>query len=84
MFAQSVATAAFFLLILARDWRIGHGGGAPFGEGFLRSFAFWLSLFTVIMNYWSLIEYSRDLPELVAEYVGQDEAEPEKNGERAA
>ncbi|MDR2392394.1 MAG: CDP-alcohol phosphatidyltransferase family protein [Planctomycetota bacterium] len=84
MFMQSVATAAFFLLTLARDWQLGHGGTAPFGENFLRSFAFWLSLFTVAMNYWSLIEYARDVPELVAEYVGQDEGESGENGEKAA
>lgn len=69
MFTQSVATAAFFLLVLARDLgAAGEGSGWP-SEGFLNRAAFCLALFTVAMNYWSLIEYSRDVPELVAEYI---------------
>lgn len=69
MFAQSMATAAFFLLTLARDWQVRTSGASFVGEGALRRFAFWLAIFTVTMNYWSLIEYSRDVPELIAEYA---------------
>ena len=69
MFSQSLATAVFFLLVLWRDWQVNAAGTSPVGEGALRQFAFWLALFTVAMNYWSLVEYSRDVPELIAEYA---------------
>ncbi len=76
MFTQSLATAAFFVLVLIRDWTyVGNAGGSPVGEPFLREFVFYLSLYTVAVNYWSLIEYSKDVPELVAEYIGQGDHE---------
>lgn len=68
MFAQSVATAGFFVLVLCRDLGAANGWLWP-TEAFLRQYAFWLSVFAVVMNYWSLIEYSRDVPELIAEYI---------------
>jgi CDP-diacylglycerol--glycerol-3-phosphate 3-phosphatidyltransferase len=77
MFSQSLAMAAFFLATLWRDWEVAATGTSGLGEAFLRSFAFWLALFIVGMNYWSLIEYSRDVPELIAEYVGQAEDRPD-------
>lgn len=74
MFTQSLATAAFFVLALARDWQYAvNPTGTLVSERFLGGFAFGLALFTVVMNYWSLIEYSRDVPELIAEYAtGQE------------
>lgn len=74
MFSQSVATAVFFALVFLRDYCYAGPADTFFvSENFLRHFVFYLSLFTVAVNYWSLIEYSRDVPELVAEYI-QDAA----------
>ncbi len=70
MFSQSVATAAFFLLVFVRDWSYaGNPASSPLSEEFLQQFAFYLCVFTVAVNYLSLIEYSRDVPELIAEYI---------------
>ena len=75
MFTQSVFTSLFFLLVLLRDWLYEAGGGEPFiSENFLRRFVFLLCVYTVGVTYWSLIEYSKDVPELVAEYVNQPDA----------
>jgi Phosphatidylglycerophosphate synthase len=82
MFAQSVATSLFFLLVLVRDWMTTHAGGSPISEGFLQSFAFYLSCFTVAVTYWSLIEYSKDVPELIAEYTG-DASSGQDDGKKA-
>ncbi len=82
MFSQSVATALFFLLVLARDWMTAHTRGSPVSEDFLQAFVFCLACFTVAVTYWSLIEYAKDVPELVAEYIG-DAASPPDDGKRA-
>ncbi|MCL2001312.1 MAG: CDP-alcohol phosphatidyltransferase family protein [Planctomycetes bacterium] len=77
MFSQSVVTVVFFLLVLTRDWTYaGDPAGTIMGEESLQRLSFCLALFTVVVNYWSLIEYSKDVPELVAEYIGQGENEP--------
>ena len=73
MFCQSLATAFFFLLILVRDWQIADGGVSVVSEEFLNQFVFYLCVFTVGVNYWSLIEYSKDVPELIAEYISPGE-----------
>ncbi len=70
MFAQSLATAAFFLLAFARDVTFDSASGAVIGEEAIRTLALYVAVFTVVVNYWSLIEYSRDVPELIAEYTG--------------
>ncbi len=75
MFTQSLATLLFFLLVFARDWMTAHDPAGSFiSEAFLNDFAFWLCVYTVLVTYWSLIEYSKDVPELIAEYIGTDEA----------
>jgi phosphatidylglycerophosphate synthase len=71
MFTQSVFTCLFFLLVFLRDWT----QGAMISEEFLRQFVFWLCVYTVAVTYWSLIEYSKDVPELIAEYVNQPDPE---------
>lgn len=71
MFTQSVATSLFFLLVLIRDLMVSRSGSSPITESFLRSFVFYLCCYTVAITYWSLIEYSKDVPELIAEYIGQ-------------
>lgn len=75
MFSQSLFTAAFFLLVLYRDLAVAGDGHSAVSEAFLNQFVFFLAVFTVAVNYWSLIEYSRDVPELLAEYIGQGESE---------
>lgn len=79
MFTQSVVTSLFFVLVLARDLMVAYRPDGSFiSEGFLRSFVFCLCCYTVAVTYWSLIEYSKDVPELVAEYIGQaDGGSPE-------
>ncbi|MDR0362988.1 MAG: CDP-alcohol phosphatidyltransferase family protein [Planctomycetota bacterium] len=72
MFTQSLATAAFLLLVLARDWTYGMPGGAMASEGFLRGCATFAGVYTVAVNLLSLVEYSRDIPELIAEYAQTD------------
>lgn len=70
MFSQSVLTYVFFLLVFLRDYTWNRATGlALVDESFLQSFAFGLGIFTVAVNILSLIEYSRDVPELIAEYV---------------
>ncbi|MDR3211533.1 MAG: CDP-alcohol phosphatidyltransferase family protein [Planctomycetota bacterium] len=69
MFSQSLVIAVFFLLVLLRDWTHVAGVGAWLTETTLASVALWSSVFVVAVNLLSLIEYSRDVPELVAEYV---------------
>ncbi len=77
MFTQSVFTCLFFLLVFLRDWLYDAGAGEPFiSESFLRGAVFCLSVYTVAVTYWSLIEYSKDVPELIAEYANQSDAEP--------
>ncbi|MCC8181204.1 MAG: CDP-alcohol phosphatidyltransferase family protein [Planctomycetes bacterium] len=73
MFTQSVLTAFFFLLVLIRDMGMAFYRHVWISENFLHNFVLFLALYTVAVNYWSLIEYSRDVPELVAEYIGQGE-----------
>lgn len=74
-FSQSVVTSLFFLLVLVRDWMEAFSpGGSPISENFLGHFVFYLSCFIVALTYWSLIEYSKDVPELIAEYAQPDEA----------
>ncbi|MCC8189473.1 MAG: CDP-alcohol phosphatidyltransferase family protein [Planctomycetes bacterium] len=68
MFSQSLATVVFFLLVLARDLT-GTAGAGVVSEAFLGKFALYLCCFTVAVTYWSLIEYYRDVPELIAEYA---------------
>lgn len=80
MFSQSVATALFFLLALARDWMTARSGGSFISEGFLHWFVFCLCCFTVAITYWSLIEYCRDVPELVAEYTQDSPSDGERKG----
>ncbi len=75
MFTQSLATILFFLLVFARDWMTAFDPAGSFiSESFLNTFVFWLCVYTVVVTYWSLIEYSKDVPELIAEYTGTDEA----------
>ncbi|MDR1612396.1 MAG: CDP-alcohol phosphatidyltransferase family protein [Planctomycetota bacterium] len=71
MFTQSLVTAAFFLLVAVRDWTFA-GGGTAIGESFLRGCARFAGVFAVIVNLLSLVEYSRDVPELIAEYAQTD------------
>ncbi len=79
MFSQSLVTAAFFVAVLIRDWSFANRpDGALIGEPSLLSFAYATGLFTVVVNILSLIEYSRDVPELLAEYVGPEPASGEK------
>ncbi len=78
MFSQSVATALFFLLVLARDWTTARSGVSFVSEDFLRGFAFFLACFAVAVTWWSMIEYFRDVPELIAEYT--NDAPPGKDG----
>lgn len=73
MFTQSVATSLFFLLVLIRDLMVANSGDSPITESFLHSFVFYLCCYTVAITYWSLIEYSKDVPELIAEYIGQND-----------
>ena len=80
MFTQSLATSAFFLLVFYRDWTAANGGAA-ISENFLRQFVFYLCCYTVGITYWSLIEYSKDVPELIAEYVNQPEPAQERTKE---
>ena len=77
MFTQSLATSLFFLLVLIRDWTAARGE-AVIGEDFLRSFVFYLCCYTVAVTYWSLIEYWKDVPELVAEYIGTADGDGDK------
>lgn len=74
MFSQSVVTAFLFLAALVRDWTAAHSGESFITEGFLRGFAFATACFTVAVTYWSLIEYCKDVPELIAEYTQDDKA----------
>jgi CDP-diacylglycerol--glycerol-3-phosphate 3-phosphatidyltransferase len=77
-FSQGVFISAFFLLTFLRDWTHDAGWGNSFlGEDFLRLFVFAVSVYTVAVTYWSLIEYSKDVPELVAEYA---ENKPDSEG----
>ncbi len=55
-FTQGVFISVFFLLVFIRDWRV---------------FVFLVSVYTLAVTYWSLIEYAKDVPELVAEYTTQ-------------
>ncbi len=85
MFTQSVFTCLFFLLVLARDWLHDAAGAEPFiTEDFLRLAVFLLCLYTVAITYWSLIEYAKDVPELVAEYASQPASEEQSGGETTA
>ncbi len=80
MFTQSVATCVFFLLVLIRDYTSAFSpAGSPISEDFLNVFVLILCTYTVAITYWSLIEYSRDVPELIAEYAGGNE--PGKDGD---
>ena len=73
MFSQSMVTAVFLLLVFLRDYTFANNpNGALISEMTLDSAAFWVGIFTVAVNLLSLIEYSRDIPELIAEYVGTD------------
>ncbi len=81
MFTQSLVTAAFFLFVFIRDWQTAHSpGGSPISEGFLQSFVFWMAVYTVLVTYWSLVEYSKDVPELIAEYA----SDPKEDGPGAS
>lgn len=74
-FTQGVVISVFFLLVVVRDWTETFSpGGSAISEGFLGSFAFYVAVYTVAVTYWSLIEYSKDVPELIAEYTQTDEA----------
>ena len=74
MFTQAVLTCVFFLIVLIRDWTTAFNPGGSFiSENFLRYFVFYLCVYTVAVTYWSLIEYSKDVPELIAEYSNQSE-----------
>lgn len=82
MFSQSLVTAAFFAAVLVRDWSFANrSGGALIGEPLLLSLANAAGLFTVAVNILSLIEYSRDVPELLAEYIGPESAPGGKTGQ---
>ena len=74
MFTQSLATSAFFVLVFVRDWMEANSpGSSPVSEAFLRQFVFYLCCYTVGITYWSLIEYSKDVPELIAEYISHSD-----------
>ncbi|MCD8138636.1 MAG: CDP-alcohol phosphatidyltransferase family protein [Planctomycetaceae bacterium] len=73
MFTQSVATCIFFLLVVIRDYTTAHSAsGSPISEELLQVLVLILCTYTVAITYWSLIEYSHDVPELIAEYVGTE------------
>ena len=72
-FTQGVGLSLFFVLTFIRDWMVAESGESPISEGFLQSFIFWLCCYTVAVTYWSLIEYSKDVPELIAEYINPPE-----------
>ncbi len=77
MFTQSIVTAVFFLFVFIRDWQTAHApAGSGISESFLQSFVFWTALYTVAITYWSLIEYSKDVPELIAEYATDPKDNP--------
>ena len=81
MFTQSLATAAFFLLVFARDVTFDAASGSAFvSEEFLGRFAFYVSVFTVVVNYLSLFEYMRDVPDLIAEYTNVGDASDSSGG----
>ncbi len=85
MFTQSLVTAAFFLSTFIRDWTFANNpNGAYFSEQTICNFALGAGVFTVIVNLLSLVEYSRDVPELIAEYVSADSSDPEKNDDDGA
>lgn len=75
-FTQGVAVSAFFLLVLIRDWMVAGGNAEPpISESFLQQFVFYVCCYTVGVTYWSLIEYSKDVPELIAEYTNPSDGE---------
>ncbi len=75
MFTQSLATAVFFLMVVIRDWQIASTGVSAISEELLRDSVFYVCWFTVAVNYLSMIEYSRDVPELIAEYILDNDVE---------
>lgn len=73
MFVQSIAMAFFFLLVMWRDGSYAAGVcPAWLTEELLGSVVFWVCGLTVVLNYASLIEYSHDIPELIAEYQPEE------------
>ncbi len=78
MFTQGLFMAVFFLLVAYRDLALSRTGESVVSEAFLNSYLFWLCVYTVAVNYWSLIEYSRDVPELIAEYIHTDDKDATK------
>lgn len=73
-FTQGVIMSLFFLLVLVRDWMEAFAAnGSPISENLLGHIAFYVAVYTVLVTYWSLIEYSKDVPELIAEYTQVDE-----------
>ncbi len=75
MFTQSLATAFFFLVVFAHDWTVAAGRDGIVTEEWLHSAVWYVAWFTVAVNYLSMIEYSRDVPELITEYISDNEAE---------
>ena len=85
MFSQSMITAVFLLLVFLRDYTFANDpNGALIGEPMLSAIAFWVGIFTVAVNLLSLIEYSRDIPELIAEYVATDSVRNQPAQEKRA
>ena len=69
MFIQGLSMSLFFLLVFAHDWLIFTGSGQIITEKFLNQFIFMSGVVIVLVNLLSLIEYARDVPELIAEYA---------------
>ena len=68
-FTQSLFMIAFFAAVAARDWTFANASdGAALSEGFLRRLAFAVGAYSVLASILSMIEYCREVPELVAEY----------------
>ena len=68
MAIQSAVVAAFFFCVLARDWSF-KAGNPLISEEFLQTLSTAAGFVTVAVNLLSLIEYARDVPELMAEYA---------------
>lgn len=74
-FTQGVAMSLFFLLVFVRDWMEAFSSnGSPISENLLGHIVFYVAVYTVAITYWSLIEYSKDVPELIAEYTQAEES----------
>lgn len=67
-FIQFVALGFLLLMTLARDWTA-TAGKACMSESNLMAWGYWIGILMVAVNLLSLIEYSKDIPELMSEYA---------------